>query len=201
MNYKEFNDYELLDHIASCNEEANEILLYKYRPLIVSIARKFYKYCMGGVDLNDLVQEGMIGLNEAIINFNEQKEANFGTFARICIERRIISLVKKTRTYKNKFLNESIALEFDEEDKINDKLLIDNSLNPSNMIEDYERQQEIIHNLEKQLSDMEKQVFELKKDGFTYKEIAEILDKEPKMIDNTIQRIKQKLKKIILENK
>ena len=45
MNYKNFNDYELLDYIYSCNEDANEILLYKYRPLIVNIAKKMLKFC------------------------------------------------------------------------------------------------------------------------------------------------------------
>lgn len=43
MNYKEYNDYELLDYIHSCNEEANEILIYKYRPLTISIAKKMHK--------------------------------------------------------------------------------------------------------------------------------------------------------------
>ena len=76
MNYKNFNDYELLDYIYSCNEDANEILLYKYRPLIVSIAKKMLKYCNGGVDLNDLVQEGMLGLNDAINSFRDDKEFN-----------------------------------------------------------------------------------------------------------------------------
>ena len=55
MNYKEFNDYELLDYIHSCNEDANEIILYKYRPLIISIAKKMIKYYNGDVDIYDLI--------------------------------------------------------------------------------------------------------------------------------------------------
>ena len=66
MNYKDFNDYELLDNIHSCNEDANEILLYKYRPLIISLAKKYIKYSNGGVDLNDLLK--------AFSKFLEQKE-------------------------------------------------------------------------------------------------------------------------------
>ena len=138
----------------------------------------------------------MVGLNEAIKSYRDDKETNFGTYAKLCIERRMYSLVKSTRTYKNKILNESISLEDDEDNNI-DKFLIDNSFNPSNMIEEYDSQNLILEKLESQLTDLEKQVFELKKNYFNYKEIAEILDKDPKAIDNTIQRIKIKLKKIL----
>ena len=110
MNYKEFNDYELIDQIHSCNEDANEILIYKYRPLIVSVAQKLIKYCNGGVDLNDLIQEGMLGLNEAINSFRDDREASFSTYARICIQRRIVSLVKSTKTQKNMILNNQDVL-------------------------------------------------------------------------------------------
>ena len=198
MNYKEFNDYELLEHIYNCNEDANEILIYKYRPLTINIAKKLIKYCNGGIDLNDLIQEGLVGLNEAINSFREDKETNFGTYAKLCIERRMYSLVKSTRTYKNKILNESISLEDDEENNI-DKFLVDNTNNPSDMVEEYDYQEKILEELKGQLTDLELQVFELKKNYFDYKEIAEILEKEPKAIDNTIQRIKIKLKKIMKE--
>ena len=194
MNYKDFNDYELLDHIYSCDEDANEIMIYKYRPLTVNLAKKLIKYCNGGVDLNDLIQEGLVGLNEAINNFREDKETNFGTYAKLCIQRRMYSVVKSTRTYKNKILNESISLEDEEENNI-DKFLIDNSNNPSDMLEENAYQEEILKKLNEKLTDLEKQVFELKKNYFNYKEIADILDKEPKVIDNTIQRIKLKLNK------
>ncbi len=198
MNYKDFNDYELLDHIYSCDEDANEIMIYKYRPLTVNLAKKLIKYCNGGIDLNDLIQEGLVGLNEAINTFREDKETNFGTYAKLCIQRRMYSVVKSTRTYKNKILNESISLE-DEDDTNIDRFLIDNSNNPSDMLEENAYQEEILKKLDEQLTDMEKQVFELKKNNFNYKEIADILEKEPKVIDNTIQRIKIKLKKIMKE--
>lgn len=196
MNYKEFNDYEVLDQVHSCNEDANEILLYKYRPLIINLAKKLIPYCQGGVDLNDLIQEGMLGLNEAINSFREDKEANFGTYARICIRRRIVSLAKSTRTQKNMILNDSISIE-DEDSNFLDRFLIDNSFDPSTMVEEYDSQEYLINKLNEKLTDYESQVFELKKDGFDYKEIADILEKDPKAIDNAIQRIKAKLKSII----
>ena len=157
------------------------------------------KYCNGGVDLNDLVQEGMLGLNDAINSFRDDKETNFGTYARLCIERRIYSLAKSTRTYKNKILNESISIE-DEDDLTIDRFLMDNSSNPDSMISENDFQNDIITKLESQLTDLEKRVLELKKNDFNYKEIADILEKEPKAIDNALQRIKNKLKNIMRES-
>lgn len=196
MNYKEFNDYEVLDQVYSCNEDANEVLLYKYRPLIINLAKKFLPYCQGGLDLNDLIQEGMLGLNEAINSFRDDKETNFGTYARLCIRRKMVSIVKSTRAQKNMILNESISIE-DEDANLFDRFLIDNSFEPSTMIEEDDYQLHLIKKLNEKLTDYESQVFELKKDGFNYKEIADILEKDPKAIDNTIQRIKNKLKSII----
>ena len=42
MHYKELNDYELLDLIYENNEEARELLLKKYQPIIIDIAKKYY---------------------------------------------------------------------------------------------------------------------------------------------------------------
>ncbi|MEG2311124.1 MAG: sigma-70 family RNA polymerase sigma factor [Bacilli bacterium] len=197
MNYKNFNDYELLDYVHGCNEDANEILLYKYRPLIVNIANRFIKYCQGGVDINDLIQEGMLGFNDAVNFFDDKKEANFGTYAKICVERRIIGVVKNTKRMKNKILNESVPLESDNDELIIDKFLMDKESNPSLMVEDFDWQQQVVEKLNIQLTDLEKQVFDLKKNDFNYKEIADILEKDPKVIDNTLQRIKTKLKNIM----
>ena len=199
MNYKEFNDYELLEYIHSCNEDANEILLYKYRPLIVSIATKMIKYSSGGVDLNDLIQEGLLGLNEAINSFDDNKEAHFGTFAKICIERKIMSYIKATKRYKNKILNESVALELDIDDNTIDKRLVDNLYNPSELIEKKEWEKGVLDRLKTELTDLENQIFELKRQNLTNKEIIEKLNINSKVVDNTIQRIKNKLKKIMKE--
>lgn len=89
MDYKEYNDYELLDYISENNSDANEILYNKYIPLINSIAKSLYKYCKNqGLELNDLCQEGLLGLNYAIKTFDDTKDNTFYTYARTCIKRK-----------------------------------------------------------------------------------------------------------------
>ncbi len=198
MDYHDYNDFELLSYIEENNEEASEILFKKYEPLINSFASKMFSYCKNsGLELNDLVQEGRLGLNLAInnYNYNHNKNAKFYTYAKMCIERNIISMALRAKRLKHKVLNESISLEFDEDEryKINN-IISDDSYNPEKQILDYENEKELIENIKSVLTDFEQQVFELKLSSFTYKEIAEILERDIKSIDNALQRIKIKIK-------
>ena len=93
MNYDEINDYEVLSMVAD-NEDATELLFKKYKPLIVGLAKKIYNNNQNtGFDLNDLIQEGMIGFSTAINTFDENKDTTFFTYAKTCIERRTVRMV------------------------------------------------------------------------------------------------------------
>ena len=201
MDYKEYNDYELLNYIDENDEIASDILYQKYRPYIQKYARNLYPYVKGaGIEINDLVQEGLLGLTSAVRYFKEQGENTFYTYATTCIKRRMISTIVATRRLKNKILNESIPIESVDEDgdpQFLEYLLSDEKLNPENVLMSNEYQNNLIQKAKDKLTSLESAVFELKISGFRYKEIAEILDKDPKAIDNALQRIKLKLKDII----
>lgn len=200
MNYKDYNDFELLSYVSEGSEDAVEVLFEKYNPLIVVTANRLYCYCKNtGLELNDLIQEGRLGLNLAINSFTEDKETTFYTYAKTCIERKMISMIVGARRQKHRVLNESLSLEGSAE--LNntftfEKSLEDNSYNPENILVDTENQEELIKEIYSHLTNFEVQVAELKMNGFEYREIAEILDKDIKSIDNAIQRIRLKLKKI-----
>lgn len=196
--YDKYNDYELLSYISECNEDATDILLKKYEPLIVSTAKKLLKGMENfGLDINDLVQEGRLGLLNASETFTESKDTLFYTYAKTCIERKMYDLVKSTRRVKHKILNESIPIDVDDdkgEYKELDYLLKDETENPEQLLLNEEGKKELQNIINSKLNDIEIQVLELKLKGFENKEISEILDCDYKKIDNTLQRIKQKLK-------
>ena len=198
--YKDYNDYELLDIIHDSDEQAINIMYKKYEPLINSIAQKMFPYCKNcGLEVSDLVQEGMLGLTNAINTFSDSKDTLFFTYAKTCIERRIISASVKSGRLKHKFLNDSVSFDKEVEDTsvALEYFLKDSKENPAELMSSEERKKEIMDFAKKEMTYFEQQVFELKINGFEYKEIAVILDKDAKSIDNALQRIKLKLKKVI----
>lgn len=201
MNYRDLNDNELLSYIAEAHGEAEEMIYLKYEPLIYKTAKRMYTYCKNtGLELNDLVQEGMLGLNQAVNTFKDNKETLFYTYAKTCIERKIITMVVAATRQKHRILNNSLSFEKEFEEGENTKLegiIKDTKENPEEILINSETEEELIKKIKESLTDFEIQVFELKLNYFNYKEIAEILDKEPKAIDNALQRIRIKAKKII----
>ncbi len=198
MDYRNYNDNELVSYIEEKHEDARDIMFEKYRPLIVSSANKMHKSCKyNGLEINDLIQEGFLGLSNAITHYSEQKDTSFYTFSKTCIERRMISLIISTKRLKHKILNESLSLEGSSDDSEGvglELFLGDTNSDPENVLLYNEEKSELITNIKKRLTDFEEQVFELKINNFNYREIADILDKNPKAIDNALQRIKVKAK-------
>lgn len=192
--YNEYNDFELIDLINENNEEANNIIFKKYEPLIVSLAKEMMKHVHNsGIDLNDMIQEGMIGLNNAIQTFKDVKETLFYTYARTCIKRKMIDLIVASNRQKYQALNNSISFDRDDETDLS-YLIKDELSNPEDLLIKEESKTEIMDYAIRELTPIEYQIFELRVNGFNYKEIAEILDINTKKIDNALRRIKNKLK-------
>lgn len=194
--YENLNDYELLDQVAD-NEFATETLFEKYKPLIYGIAKKaYYTHQNTGLEMNDLIQEGMIGFSIAINTFDDQKKTTFFTYARTCIMRRVNSTIVAANRLKHQILNESISVEIlDSETNTDNQILSDTKNNPEILLIENENVLEIKKIIDSELTEFEKKVCDLKTTGFDYKEIAEILNKTPKSIDNAFSRIKAKIQK------
>ena len=69
--------------------------------------------------------------------------------------------------------------------------------NPENLLIDKENRSALEDAIEEELSDFEYQVLGMHMTGMDYKEIAAILMKEPKPVDNALQRAKKKVKDIL----
>ena len=195
MDYRDLNDYELISYVNENDEDARNIILKKYEPLISSIVSRMMKSCpYVGLDRSDLMQEGLIGLNHAMDYFNDQKDISFYTYAKTCIERKLISAIIASKRLKHRPLNDSVTIDSDEEDSVPDRFLKDNSGNPEEILLDEAKTEFLKKEIRESLTDFELQVFELMISSFNYREIAEVLEKDRKQIDNAIQRIKAKVK-------
>lgn len=200
MRYQELNDYELISYVYENDEDARNILLKKYEPLIASIVLRMMKSCpYTGLDRSDLMQEGLIGLDHAMDYFNDRKDITFYTYAKTCIERKIISAIIAAKRLKHKPLNDAVPIENDNDASVPDKFLRDDSGNPEEILLDEAKTEFLKKEIRESLTDFELQVFELMISSFNYREIAEVLDKDRKQIDNAIQRIKIKVKEKLKE--
>ncbi len=195
-NYDDYNDSELIMMINESNEEAKEILLNKYHYIIGLILKKYTKTAfLLGIEGKDLYQEALLGFTDALNRYDEQKDASLPTFITLCVERRIKIILRMHNNSKSKLLSDAISL--DDESTALKQIEDTKDKDPLLSITDQEEAKELDNQILLSLSQSEKEVYNLLVKGFSIKEIVTILNKNYKQIDNTIQRIKEKIKNIL----
>lgn len=196
----EFNDEKLITMFSENDEDAKNILYEKYSYIISIILSKYKRtiYALG-IDIAEVKQEAMLAFTDAIIKYSNDKRTSLPTFISVVVERKIQNCIRKAETTKNKVNTEAYSLEAEYEafKRPLEEILGDSSLDPLNKMENEERYQELTKKINEDLSPFEKDVYELVINGFGYQDIAKILNKEPKQIDNTIQRIRNKIKDLL----
>ena len=106
-------DEELVIKAKAGDANAMNDILERHKSLVNKISRSYF--LLGG-DIEDIIQEGMIGLYKAIQGFEPNKSASFKTFATTCIKHQIISLVKKASSQKNTILSNALPITEQNED-------------------------------------------------------------------------------------
>ena len=150
-------------------------------------------YLIGG-ETDDLIQEGMIGLFKAVQDYRPDREASFRTFAGLCIDRQLYSAVKNSTRQKHIPLNSYVSLSEEEESGSLEGLW---SENPEALVIDRETTGILEKEISRALSPMENKVLDYYLRGYGYVQIAEIMGKTPKSIDNALQRIRGKIRTCI----
>lgn len=190
MNYKNINDYEQLYLVADNDEDANKIIYDKYKPIIYNLAYNNLKV-VKGADIDELVQEGYVGLSKAIQSYKDNLNANFYTFATVCIDRQIKSYCKRFKSKKQLALNNKISIDDDSDVKIELQESIYTNNNPEFYFENT-IYNELCIKFKHNLSPRASYIFELKSNGFNKREICNLLDISSSMFDTSISEIKKK---------
>ncbi len=201
--YDGMTDAQLIQRLRDGETAITDYIMNKYKYLVEQNAKAMY---LVGAEEKDLIQEGMIGLFKAILDYDESQEASFYTFAKLCISRQLYTAIKLSQRQKHIPLNFYISLygESEEEDGEDDKshplievLSAEGEHSPEELFLDKEYFAMIRKKMKESLSDLESKVLYLYLRGEDYKSIANLLDKSPKSIDNALQRIKQKMSTIL----
>ena len=192
----ERDDLELLALVRGGDDLALASLLTRYRAFARVKARSFF---LVGADRDDVVQEGMIGLYKAIRDFDPTMETSFRGFAELCISRQMISAIKAATRHKHGPLNSYVsfsrpmASDDDDDRVLADVLPAPLGADPAEMLISAERIRALQAHVNEVLSDLEVEVLRLYVEGKTYVEIAEIVQRHTKAVDNALQRVKRKL--------
>ena len=197
MNYTKQSDEEIILLIHNGNQHATEYLLKKYSPLVKKSIRTLY---LIGADTEDLSQEGMIGLFKAIQTYENGHDASFYTYAKLCIDRQIYSAIKASNRQKHSPLNSYISFYTNSGEsgaELINNLEAGNDSNPESIVLDKENTSIFQKKLETTLSKLEKEVLHQFMEGKSYTDIGTALGKSTKSVDNAIQRIREKVKKLL----
>ena len=181
--------------------EASEHLLNKYKNFVRSKARSYF---LVGADHEDIVQGGMIGLFKAFRDYRPDKLSSFHAFAELCVTRQIITAIKTATRQKHIPLNSYVSLNKPIYEEESDRTLMDvitegRGMDPEELIIGRESYVSIESQIDEMLSPLERRVLAAYLDGKSYQEIAEMLGRQVKSIDNALQRVKHKLERLIAE--
>lgn len=190
------SDEELATAAQAGSGEAESVLLNRYRAFVRAKARSFF--LVGGDD-QDVIQEGMIGLFKAVRDYDPHQQMSFRGFAELCVTRQLITAVKSATRYKHGPLNSyvsfsrSVGDDDDSERVLGDVLPASPEHDPAERVTSAERVRDLQAYVDDALSDLEVEVLRMYVEGRSYVEIAEILSRRTKSVDNALQRIKRKI--------
>ena len=174
-------DESLVSQARDGNTASLDTLMNRFKPLVKARAKDYY---LTGGDMEDLIQEGMIGLYKAVLDFDRTKNVKFATFAGLCVVRQIQSAIKAASRQKHMPLNTSELLEDNIPHNLN---------NPEDLLLNFEAYQDMGDFIHENLSRLELDVLTLHLDGKTHIQIADQIGKNMKTVDNALQRIRRKI--------
>lgn len=192
--YSDLDDDKIVEMAQGQDRDAEQFLLMKYHRFVISKVNGFY---LQGGDLDDLIQEGMIGLYKGIHSYNKDENTTFRGFADICIKRQVISAIRTANRLKNQPLNNSISLNDspkDEETRLMDDLVGTKvTYSPEDIVLGKERLEQMEKEIKDILSSLEWTVFYEYLSGTSFEDISKELQLPIKSIYNALDRSRKKI--------
>lgn len=194
------SDSELISMLPEDEEHIKNLIYEEYGYLIDVILHKYSKYIrLLQIDEQEIFCEASYGFSDGINSFVDDKKASLKTFLSLCIERRVTKYINKYTTQKAQMLRDALSLDHsvgEGQSPLMD-MVSDDKFDPLNNLTSMETFNEIMMKAKEYLSEFEYIVFSYMINQKNYHQIANALEKTPKQIDNTIQRIKLKIRKIL----
>lgn len=195
--YMDMTDDKVVELVQLGDNNALNYIINKYNNVVNMKASKFFAV---GIEKEDIIQEGLIGLYKATKSYDVEKQNSFKSFANMCIERQLITAVKSANRQKNIPLNSAFSLNTpaynDSETDALEVLAVNVVEDPLDTIANKEYFFQMESKIDENLSDFERKVLFQYKQGKSYVDIAKEVNSKVKSVDTAIQRIRKKANKI-----
>jgi RNA polymerase sporulation-specific sigma factor len=179
------------------DQSARAMLIERNLRLVVYIARKFENT---GINIEDLISIGTIGLIKAVNTFDTDRKIKLATYASRCIENEILMYLRKNNKTKSEIsFDEPLNIDWDgNELLLSDVLGTEIDIITKSLDSDVDKQ--LLKNALSELKDREKQIMELRfglvgEDGKTQKDVADMLGISQSYISRLEKKIIKRLKK------
>ena len=193
----EVHDRALVLRARDGDRVAMDKIIERYRGFV---RLKASSYFLAGGEIEDLVQEGLIGLFKAVRDYRPEREASFRSFAELCVTRQIITAIKTATRFKHAPLNTYVSFshtpagqDADSDCTLGDALPGPSVDEPSICVISTEELQSLVFTLGTGLSQLEHDALRLYLEGSSYEQMAAELGCDTKTIDNALQRVKRKI--------
>jgi RNA polymerase sporulation-specific sigma factor len=188
MKEKYYNDYELVYLIREDSEEAMELMMRKYDPLIKSVVSYYFKkFDNFKVDFDDMVQEARLSLFMSLKKYDCDSGIAFYSFFLVCLKRKIYNYIRDISTKKMSYSlyddNSENGFDIKEKYYYGPSYICENDFILENIIK-----------FKNSLNNFDSCIFELRYNSFSYKDISSLLDIKMKKIDNTMIKIRKELR-------
>jgi len=187
----------LIHKLPNGDETARTILIERNLRLVVYIARKFENT---GINIEDLISIGTIGLIKAVNTFNPEKKIKLATYASRCIENEILMYLRRNNKIRSEVsFDEPLNIDWDgNELLLSDVLGTDEDIITKDLEANIDRK--LLSKALYQLSDREKQIMELRfgllgGEEKTQKDVADMLGISQSYISRLEKRIIKRLRK------
>lgn len=177
LQHSAVTDEQLIPQIRSGNDEAFDLLVARYTPLLQRLSSHYG--VASAVERDDLAQEGLLGLLAAVNTYRVDGTASFATYARTCMRNRMITVIRRVQ-------DDRLVQCIDEEPAVPEE-------DPAALMVRREEVTAMRSQLRSVLSDTEYQVFMRYLSTYSYEEIASALSMDRKAVDNALQRARRKL--------
>lgn len=184
--YGQHKDDVLAALAKSGDRLATTELVTRYLPLV---RHKAASYRLPGMELDDIVQEGLMGLVKAIRLYSPER-SSFPTFASLCIATSMATAAKAALSQKSFPLWDYLPLPDDNAPTAEHS----RQDSPEQHLVEREQVAELYRRIDTELSPFEQQALKLYLSGHSYTDISVLMCTTPKAVDNALQRVRRKLR-------